>query len=498
MHDPKQIELNLDTATQFCQQLPTYHITETAKQLYDYCTFINHQKIELTLRHQITLLLMQKIDYVFDGLFKQSFSSLNPDQKTQNNILILIEGLFTLLKQSYQLVIEAQTKKLFCNKALLALCISHCLRMNLKILFIHFLLYAKTPAGLWLDCHNLYHLAEQEKVQNKTVLPPLDKEINHSTVADWYKHILLFSIANPYRLCTQELLLLYHALTFWTKHIKIDFADNMQDELFVFDLERDHAPVYASLGLFSFSRNTRVLVLKKLTPYLNSLLIEKNTGSSTEKNLPPSLIKQLVATWSYFSNRGQDRIEINQPAKIFTGFQSIIQALSTEKTNTTSFVSDCTIINESPGGFCLELNIETLKIKPPQTGDLLGISTQINENQYQLTIGIIRWVKQLDDHKIQCGLQVIGHHPLALNIQLIGEHDKDLVGDPQHILFIPEMAAFGRGESIVSPSIFKPAMKLKLLSSTAPLSHLPVNTLFVLSDMVLSTGSFKQFFIQAQ
>jgi hypothetical protein len=484
----------LENAESFCQKLPTHNITETAKQLYDFFTCFNQHKVEATKRHEITSLLMLKIDYVFDSLFKQYFSSITHDLKIQQHILILIENLFTLSKESYKIIIGEQIDKLFPNKDLLAYSFAHCLRMNLKILFIHFLAYSKTPKYLWLECHSLYQLAEKKKILSKT-LRAIDKEIGHYTVSDWYKHILLFSIANPYRLCSQELLLLYHALPFWTKYTKVDAKEDIQDELFTLDLSKDNPPVYASLNLFPTSKNTRILILKKLTGHLDSLLISKNNASSTEANLPQNLVKQLIATWSYFSNRGQDRVEVNQPAKIFTGLHGVIQALLPEQNP--SLVFDCTIINESPGGFCLEFDAGSFTTKQPQTGDLLGLSTQLDANQYQLTVGAIRWIKQLDSNKIQCGLQLIGHHPLALTIQIVSDTEEALIGDPQQILFIPEMPAFGRGESIVSPGMpFKPGLKFKLLSSHSDAITLPLDRSLTLSDEVLSTGNFKQFFIQ--
>lgn len=485
---------SIENTEHFCQNLPTHNVTETAKKLYDFFSCFNYHDVDTAMRFRINMILMSRIDYVYDNLFKQYFSVTNQDLMLQHNIAILIDNLFILLKESYRFIIDGQLKKVFPNKEILGQSIAHNLRMNLKVLFIHFLMYAKTPKDLWRDCHALYQLAEKKNLANKS-LSIIDKELMHVTISDWYKHILLFSIANPYRLSCQELLLLYYGLFYWTKYTKISTADDALDELFIMDLNKDMPPVYASLNLFPLSKNSRALVLKKLTSYLDSLLITKNKASSTEKNLPPNLIKQLLATWSYFSNRGQDRLEINQSAKVFTGLHGVIQVLTSKNTSHPADEGvDCLIINESPGGFCIEFDA---KVKQPQTGDLLGLCAQINNGGHQLIIGAIRWVKQLDSNKVQCGLQLIGHRPLALTIQIIGENNQELVGDPQQILYLPEVAAFGRGESIVSPGMpFKTGMKIKLLSSTQDLSHLPVEAPLTLSDLVLSTNNFKQFFIQ--
>lgn len=497
-HNCLGIAFNLQTAEQFCQNLPTHDIAETATLLFKFFSCFNLHHIDNITRYQINQLLNIKIDYVFDNLFKQFLSLSNQDLNLQQSILILIENLFTLSKQSHQIVIEELIDKLFFNKDMLTTSIACCLRLNLKCLFAYFFVYAKTPKNLWLSCHTLYQLAEKKNLTNRS-FSSIDKEIMNSSISDWYKHILLFSIANPYRLCTQELLLLYHALPYWTKYIKIIPFDDAQNELFSLELTKDSPPVYISLNLCPISKSSRVLELKKLTAYLDALLSTHHTGSPTEKNLPSSLIKQLIATWSYFSNRGQDRVEINQPAKAFSGLNGVIQALSTQKESSFSFLSDCMIINESPGGFCIEFEVNSIKSKQPQTGDLLGLSNQTNTHQQQITIGVIRWVKQLDTKKIQCGLQLIGHHPQTLNIQIIGENESDLIGEPQQVLFIPEMAAFGRGESIVSPGMpFKTGMKIKLLADGSHTTGLSTDKPVELSDLVLSTGNFKQFFIQPQ
>lgn len=494
-HDCLGFAFDLQTAEHFCQSLPTLNVTETATLLFKFFNCFNFHQVDSLTRYQINQLFSPKIDDVFDSLFKQYFSLPNQDLNLQQSILTLIENLFILSKQSHQIVIDEQADKLFYNKDIFATSIAFCLRLNLKCLFIYFFVYAKTPKNLWLNCHSLYQLAEKKNLTNKT-LHSIDKEIMHASISDWYKHILLFSIANPYRLSTQELLLLYHALPFWTKFTKIVPFDDTQNELFSLELTKDSPPVYISLNLFPSSKYSRVLVLKKLTAYLDTLLSTHSNASSTEKNLPMNLIKQLIATWSYFSNRGQDRVEINQPAKAFSGLNGVIQALSKQKED--SSLSDCMIINESPGGFCIEFEVSTLKTKQPQTGDLLGLSNQTNTHQQQITVGVIRWVKQLDANKIQCGLQLIGHHPQALNIQIMGENEGSFIGEPQQILFVPEMAAFGRGESIVSPGMpFKTGMKIKLLDASSNIAGLSVDKPVELSDLVLSTSNFKQFFIQS-
>jgi hypothetical protein len=509
-HSCLNIAFTPEITEQFCQNLPTHDVIESTKQLYTFFLCLNHHQLDAIVRYQVSSLLMKKIDYVFEALLKQYFSSFGQNLRIQqHNVPVLIENLFSLSKESYQIIIREQLGKFFSKKEIIANCLAHCLRMNLKLLFIHFLDYKKPPKYLWIECHNFYQLAQKKNILNKS-LPELDKEFSHHSILDWYKHLLLFSIANPYRLRSQDTLLLYHALTFWTKYIEIESAEYIEDELFSLDLTKDSPPVYSSLALFPVSKNTRVLVLKKLTAYLDKFLIEKNNASSSEKNLPPALIKQLVSTWSYFSNRGQDRVALYQPAKVFIGLHGVIQALNAEKSASPSLITDCTIVNESPGGFCLEFDTQNLNVKQPQTGDLLGLNTQIENNKegkdqnqqtqqgyQQLTVGIIRWVKQLDNTKIQCGLQLIGHRPLTLSIQIISDNEKELIGEPHQVLFIPEMAAFGRKESIVSPSMpFKTGMKIKLLSSTQETANLPFNTPVKLLDVVLSTSNFKQFFIQ--
>lgn len=498
-HNCLGIAFDIQTAEHFCQNIPTHNITDMATLLFKFFNCFNFHQVDSTTRYKINQLFAPKIDYVFDNLFKQFFLLPNQDLKLQQSILVLIENLFSLSKQSYEFVIDEQMNKFFGNKTILATSIATCLRLNLKCLFTYFFSYAKTPKNLWLSCHTLYQIAENKNVINKT-LPSIDRELTHTSIADWYKHILLFSIANPYRLYTQELLLLYHALPFWTKYMKIASGDDAQNELFSLDLTKDCPPVYISLNLFPTTKNSRVLILKKLTAYLETLLSNHSNSSPTEKNLPSSLIKQLIATWSYFSNRGQDRVEINQPAKAFSGLNSVIQALLTQKEPCSSpSLSDCMIINESPGGFCIEFDVGALKIKHPQTGDLLGLCNQTNTHQQQITIGVIRWVKQLDANKIQCGLQLIGHHPQTLNIQIMGEDEGSFIGEPQQVLFLPEMAAFGRGESIISPGMpFKTGMKVKLLDSSSSTTGLSLDKPVELSDLVLSTGNFKQFFIQSQ
>ena len=111
------------------------------------------------------------------------------------------------------------------------------------------------------------------------------------------------------------------------------------------------------------------------------------------------------------------------------------------------------MVNSSDRGYCIEWpSNEAVKLN---TGDVVGVR---EEAEYTWSVGVIRWVKQVDEHSNQLGLEVLSTTADAYSARKVraglatGEYQRALMlppdrdsGLPQRILV--QRSAFAEGDS---------------------------------------------------
>jgi len=140
----------------------------------------------------------------------------------------------------------------------------------------------------------------------------------------------------------------------------------------------------------------------------------------------------------------------------------------------------CTIVNTSPGGFCLTWHQDV----PSQvkTGEIVGIQEQ---DKAHWSIGVIRWVKQFKDEGVRMGVELIAPKAEACGAQVV--HKKGGVTEYMRTLMLPELRAIGQPATLITPNIafhvgYKVNINEKGLISKGQLTK-----------QVTSTASFSQF-----
>jgi hypothetical protein len=144
---------------------------------------------------------------------------------------------------------------------------------------------------------------------------------------------------------------------------------------------------------------------------------------------------------------------------------------------------DATIINISPGGFCLMLNSPLPK--QTQTGEIIGLMEAAGEGQIHWNIGTIRWLRRKTTGELDIGVQLIAPNGLPVRGQLRTSHSDD--NHYQRCLRLPAIDSIGQPETLLtSPLPFRENAKVRLRTLEGDMDVL-------LKTEIFSGLSFKQF-----
>jgi len=110
--------------------------------------------------------------------------------------------------------------------------------------------------------------------------------------------------------------------------------------------------------------------------------------------------------------------------------------------------NDATLINVSPGGYCLKLD----GVLPKQTrnGEIIGLLELKNDGSHIWNIGNIRWMQRHDTGELQLGIQLIAPNAIPVYAQRHSSLMDDL--NYQRCLLLPALTGIGQPPTILTPT----------------------------------------------
>lgn len=118
-----------------------------------------------------------------------------------------------------------------------------------------------------------------------------------------------------------------------------------------------------------------------------------------------------------------------------------------------------TVINISPGGFCLKLN--TPLPKQTQTGEIIGLIEYGADDHVTWNIGTIRWMRRKHSGELEIGVQLIAPNAVPVKGQLHNSHSDDNLY--QRCLRLPAIDGIGQPETLLtSPLPFRERAKVRI------------------------------------
>lgn len=304
-------------AERWIADLPVGHIGETARLIYKAIAEINRIPLPAQQRFKVMELFRKPFAFVSNALQKHYIGQAFPLSPKNQKIAELTRELQWEFAIGYKIIIEARlsNKSKVDNKTLVT-SIHRAMFYLGESLYKSYLIYLPANEQAWLELHHLYLFSEHNNLISDKIKDPLNPDMAANTVNLLYQHIILLSLANPYRLPQPEIIKVYEALDKWVKYSHLNMLDDPQNPtgLFSIDLEHNKPPTYYNAPQHeSDSTFIRIVDTSELTR-----LIREQMGDTENpiapvqialdpKHIATETLKRLVLAWGAVPKRNFSR-----------------------------------------------------------------------------------------------------------------------------------------------------------------------------------------------
>lgn len=143
-----------------------------------------------------------------------------------------------------------------------------------------FQLYRPVELQGWLDLHQLYALAERQRLAE---LPVTDRLVGDGTISAAYLQALLLGCCKPNQLRQADLAAIYRGLREWSTLLKVS-RDTDDKSLFLVNLDSDHPPLYSPLYREPPGPRTRYIDTEPLVEHLHQLSTSQGRGVAFDRS----------------------------------------------------------------------------------------------------------------------------------------------------------------------------------------------------------------------
>ncbi|NND65991.1 MAG: hypothetical protein HKN19_00260, partial [Halioglobus sp.] len=182
-------------------------------------------------------------------------------------------------------------------------------------------LYRPLHMDGWMNLHQLYALAQQQKIAELPVPDPLDAG---PTITAAYLQAILLGCCQPNRSRQSDLAVLYKALGDWSQHVALHPTPS-DGSLFVVDIDSDQPPLYRHLVPEETTGRRLYLDTAQLLLDLRELHERAlRTGATFESGsrLPVNILEQVVAALSTKRSRTFKRMLSRKTLAISPGMKN--------------------------------------------------------------------------------------------------------------------------------------------------------------------------------
>lgn len=489
-------QTNVDGLKEWLELLPTSHLGDTSKLLFNALIEISELDIDAELKFHLMQTIHLSLEQVL-AFFTQSVVDEVPfTSHHHENILELTQQFrcymiriysditLNIHVKTYQSKISSYFAKNQRKYRKLRALSNYLALEQLVLLKRHQLtLYKESVLGQWKITHTLFQCALKNKY-HQTQIKSCQSQFSHSqphvtNIISLYKQIALLEILNTQQVRPNEIYALYQCSFEWINYIQISTKETPFIRYLV-DLKSDAPPL--------FQQHTQELHPSHLYIEINSLLQhinlanlrnERNTSQAEKKYLSPSLIFHLLNTLNYPSERRYQRYNFSSSIHITFGldhacyyltnskaFKLIVKKnqkfnLLTAHQYQTPYTApkdlphlyECDILDISVNGYRMHW---TKKNVPLGLHNEAFILVQEN-NQSPWRGGSIRWIKHLPNEDIEFGVEVLSQELIPCKAIVDSKSDaysallirkQDLLNEASFSIIVPNLKIFQENKNI--------------------------------------------------
>lgn len=310
---------------------------EFTRLLYNGLLTLNRQTMPAKYRLENMENLREPARFVFNQLNKHFINRSLPLPDKSQKIIHLNQALLNEMATGYKILIFEASNNLarVDNKTLLIAC-ERALHYYAELLLRFSQIYTELPKGTWWDIHRIYAYAEQKKLHKKTLK---DSELMVKAISseDYYKQILLFSLARPNALRQSDAERLYRSINEWAKLVSLSGqpAKNKFNRYFISRLDSDLPPNCVSEEDIKSLEHSRAIDTSRLVEHLLKQDSNNDPFSSAlaiGDQVSHETIRTLITSWSQCAKRRFSRAARDEPIRVAIGLKPIYEAINSELT----------------------------------------------------------------------------------------------------------------------------------------------------------------------
>ena len=526
--------------------LPKANIGETARQLYQSLVEINQFLTPAENRLQLLELLRPEIHFVCQHLERHFLNQAIVLDERPRKVANLCQALQNHLAIGYKLIItHAITRTGKDREQLLAVALQRAMHSLYTPLIRASQLYCPVPEGLWLELHQIYQIAVEQRMQTLLIRDPVARQTQGLSTQQTYTMALLLGCARTNQMRQNSIARLAEALEPWSALVRLQRGDQ-PSSLFVLAPQVDGPPRYKSLYQSGELHKLLGIDPQPLVDAIKDYLTQ--TEEERSKSLLPTpegisldLLQHVAAAWGDIAERtfqrtpGQGTLTlcIGMTALHFflAGKRSFAEVLkrpvevgaavfkpsmgepdiwsnafdAKRMANEEIHFEEIQYSKVSPGEQEPQASVEESYPTYPllivnhspggyclswgkdvpsqlQAGELLGVQDSPSQGW---SVAIVRWIRQVRGGGTQMGIELIAPHAQPCGLQLLRKTEQN--SQYLRALLLPEIAAISRPASLITPRLpFQEGSKVLI-------NNQGVEHRATLTRRQLSTGSFSQF-----
>jgi hypothetical protein len=314
------------SAANWAETLPVNDSSAAANKLDEALADLNRTTLSPDTRYQILEALAPALDRALTNLAKRFLNQplVLPEQpramaKASDQLMSAVTTGYAIVAiEAIQKGISLQSK----NPAqLIGAAIQRALQFAGRKILQTYQLHKSMEPDAWRILHQLYALAEQQRV---TDLPVPESGSDRRTIKATYVQALALSCCKPNQLRQGDLTAVYRGLKKWGDMVQVENREK-GDELFLVDLNSDQPVQYRALYRERPDAELRVVNTSTLVARLKSLkedLVSKEITFDKDTSVALHVLDHFIASLGSISMRNFKRTASNSPLWICVGLDS--------------------------------------------------------------------------------------------------------------------------------------------------------------------------------
>jgi len=269
-------------------ELKRANMGDFTRKIYTGLLSLNRQSMSAKHRLENMEILREPSRHIFNQLHKHFINRSLPLPEKSLKIIHLNQALLNEMAIGYKvLIFESANNLVKFNPDIAQLACERALHYYSELLLRSSQVYSSLEKGTWWDIHRIYAYAELKTLHQKTIR---DAELANeaTTIENYYKQILLFSLARPNALRQSDTERLFKSITEWAKLTRISSTPNKNEfnRYFISKLDGDLPPNCVSEEDLKSLQHIRLIDTSKLVDQLHKT-DAGNNDFSRKKTLFP-------------------------------------------------------------------------------------------------------------------------------------------------------------------------------------------------------------------